>query len=316
MTTHITEGVLMTDQTTQPAEHTVSDMPAPPETTADQMIVESLTYAQAHWKAIFGNDNNDATSRQLHIDSALTGFSEAFLLDRLQTATSTEIADATALALHEILMDGGGAGEWIWDLLADRGVDPATIQPAPDPRADLVAENAKLTAEVKRLTDRANVDETALEEVLGERDQYSDVADELAAAIAVITGVDVGEHSSANDPWYEALEAAKAFPAKLAAALSASGPWMAVLADSAGFCIDDLDELLEGEDGGTISIVRDSALPEARHDDGDLRLPGSFATLDQFMEWDLGDFDSDDDARQTWARAQAAAAGMNAAVKA
>lgn len=45
-------------------------------------------------------------------------------------------------------------------------------------------------------------------QVLAERDDYEQVADRLAAAIAAMTGEEIGEHSSMNDPWANALDAA------------------------------------------------------------------------------------------------------------
>lgn len=51
----------------------------------------------------------------------------------------------------------------------------------------------------------------ALGGVIDQRDRYHEVADELAAHIASITGVDIGEHSSANCPWQNAIEAAEEF---------------------------------------------------------------------------------------------------------
>ncbi len=51
----------------------------------------------------------------------------------------------------------------------------------------------------------------ALGETIGQRDQYHEVADELAGHIAAITGVDIGEHSSANCPWQNAIEAAEEY---------------------------------------------------------------------------------------------------------
>jgi hypothetical protein len=41
--------------------------------------------------------------------------------------------------------------------------------------------------------------------VIDERDRYHDMADQLAAHIAAITGYEIGEHSSDNDPWSNAL---------------------------------------------------------------------------------------------------------------
>lgn len=43
-------------------------------------------------------------------------------------------------------------------------------------------------------------------QIMKERDLYSDKADELAQAIADHFGVKIGEHSSANNPWENALE--------------------------------------------------------------------------------------------------------------
>lgn len=51
----------------------------------------------------------------------------------------------------------------------------------------------------------------ALEGVIDERDQYHEMADDLAGHIAAITGVDIGEHSSANCPWQNAIEAAEEY---------------------------------------------------------------------------------------------------------
>lgn len=49
--------------------------------------------------------------------------------------------------------------------------------------------------------------ERALSQVIDERDSYHEWADKLAAAIAEHFGVDIGEHSSINNPWAEALDA-------------------------------------------------------------------------------------------------------------
>lgn len=59
--------------------------------------------------------------------------------------------------------------------------------------ADLERENARLDA--------------ALDEEISTRDQYHEWADRLAAEIARYFGVDIGEHSNANNPWEQAYEA-------------------------------------------------------------------------------------------------------------
>ncbi|MDR0257765.1 MAG: hypothetical protein LBI83_18705 [Stenotrophomonas maltophilia] len=76
-------------------------------------------------------------------------------------------------------------------------------QPVPlyaAPPAQAVDHHAALLAE-----------ERAHGEIIDQRDRYHEVADELAARIAAITGVDIGEHSSANCPWQNAIEAAEEY---------------------------------------------------------------------------------------------------------
>ncbi len=51
----------------------------------------------------------------------------------------------------------------------------------------------------------------ALEGVIDQRDRYHEVADDIAGHISAITGVDIGEHSSANCPWQNAIEAAESY---------------------------------------------------------------------------------------------------------
>lgn len=54
-------------------------------------------------------------------------------------------------------------------------------------------------------------DDHLWDKTLTERDSYSDTADKLAGLIAEITGHQIGEHSSANCPWRNAIEAAEQF---------------------------------------------------------------------------------------------------------
>lgn len=51
-------------------------------------------------------------------------------------------------------------------------------------------------------------DDALWDQTLRERDEYHDMADQLAAQIAAITGEEIGEHSSANCPWRNAMLAA------------------------------------------------------------------------------------------------------------
>ncbi|MDF0506531.1 hypothetical protein POK33_37900 [Burkholderia cenocepacia] len=50
-------------------------------------------------------------------------------------------------------------------------------------------------------------DDALWDQTLQERDQYHDMADKLARAIATHLQIDIGEHSNLNCPWEEALEA-------------------------------------------------------------------------------------------------------------
>jgi hypothetical protein len=52
------------------------------------------------------------------------------------------------------------------------------------------------------------------DQVITERDEYHDIADELAHQIALITDADIGEHSSNNCPWQSALIASHEFLAQ------------------------------------------------------------------------------------------------------
>lgn len=54
-------------------------------------------------------------------------------------------------------------------------------------------------------------DDELWDQTLSERDRYHEIADDLAAQIAAITDVEIGEHSSANDPWRNAMLAADDF---------------------------------------------------------------------------------------------------------
>lgn len=55
------------------------------------------------------------------------------------------------------------------------------------------------------------------DQLMTERDNAEEKADELAACIAALLGIDIGEHNSGNDPWRNAIEAADAALANRAA---------------------------------------------------------------------------------------------------
>lgn len=66
----------------------------------------------------------------------------------------------------------------------------------------------------------------ALGEAIDQRDRYHQMADDLAGHIAAITGVDIGEHSSANCPWQNAIEAAEEYKPALAVDLGQFRPFL------------------------------------------------------------------------------------------
>jgi len=59
-------------------------------------------------------------------------------------------------------------------------------------------------------------DDDLWDQTLQERDGYHEWADKLAAAIAEHFGIDIGEHSSANNPWSVALDTLESMPATAA----------------------------------------------------------------------------------------------------
>lgn len=93
--------------------------------------------------------------------------------------------------------------------------------------AEMAVENAELREELKAKEAELERVRAALEEeehshakTADDRDSYHDQADALAMAISELTGVDIGEHSSANNPWAEALVAIDEYKAALASPAS------------------------------------------------------------------------------------------------
>jgi len=101
-----------------------------------------------------------------------------------------------------------------YDTVMSKAADWATITPYKLGNGE---EAIRVTFEVsqrlhgfaKTLTDCQAV----IDEILKQRDYYHDVADDLAAQIAAITGEDIGEHSSSNNPWQNAANAATEYRA-------------------------------------------------------------------------------------------------------
>jgi len=79
----------------------------------------------------------------------------------------------------------------------------------------VVALNDLLRAKEARLAEA----ERDSDQIMRERDYAEDMADELAACIAALLGVEIGEHSSGNCPWEAALQAFNERPADSAPAV-------------------------------------------------------------------------------------------------
>lgn len=97
-------------------------------------------------------------------------------------------------------------------------------------------------------------DEDALTQALKERDDAEDMADQLAAQIAAITGEEIGEHTSANEPWRNAMLAADDFIAEQIRKLCSAPPKQS--APQAGEDAQPVGEVLsiEDEDMGMVKV--------------------------------------------------------------
>jgi hypothetical protein len=71
-------------------------------------------------------------------------------------------------------------------------------------RWHLMREVERLEAERGQMAERVRELDRDLDEVMKERDEYNDLLDQFAAAVAPVEVI--GEHSSGNDPWANALE--------------------------------------------------------------------------------------------------------------
>lgn len=78
------------------------------------------------------------------------------------------------------------------------------------PGARIVMGPTPNTMMIAQATKREQELDDALDREVRSRDEYHEMADKLADLIAQLTGVDIGEHSSANSPWDNAVVAAEA----------------------------------------------------------------------------------------------------------
>lgn len=99
--------------------------------TADGYLVELLIRTQRqHLIAMDGPDEVTAKARVLRASVIVSQFSAAWFLSRLIQTDPAE-AEKAVEHLRSILADGGDIGEFTWEMLAARGVDPSSIKPVP-----------------------------------------------------------------------------------------------------------------------------------------------------------------------------------------
>lgn len=133
--------------------------------------------------------------------------------------------------------------------LVDRLREHADLYSPGELRSTLT-EAAKALAAHQPVVDAEHLDR-ALGETIDQRDRYHGVADELARHIERITGVEIGEHSSANCPWQNAIEAAgdyKAQPAVDVEEVLGKAMDMAAGGDSGPNVVEWITEQLLGSD--------------------------------------------------------------------
>lgn len=137
--------------------------------------------------------------------------------DPLQAAGWRETTEGFVIAengalwteTNDCLDSGLGAPDNSWTVAFDSGVPGSVVAAAAlaaggvDVLA-LLAELDRTRAELDELKQRVAELDRALDEVMAERDHAEEVADKLAYAIAPIEII--GEHSSGNSPWLNALD--------------------------------------------------------------------------------------------------------------
>lgn len=107
---------------------------------AEHHLVELLTRTQRQWlMAMEGPDAPDGETGRLRMSVIVAQFTAAWFLLKLIQVDPAEAEEATQ-HLRAILADGGDIGGFTWDMLAARGIDPSTIQPAPETKPEAAKE--------------------------------------------------------------------------------------------------------------------------------------------------------------------------------
>lgn len=89
--------------------------------------------------------------------------------------------------------------------LAAHPANVAQLSELASTQRQVIELQSQLNAALLERSASPNVAQVGEEQIITQRDAFRDVADNLANAIAAHFGADIGEHSSANCPWTEAL---------------------------------------------------------------------------------------------------------------
>jgi hypothetical protein len=176
--------------------------------------------------------------RQNEHDMLMTG-------EELRTCRAALIsADAEPVALNKHV---------IFDKLTRRAQQRTSPENVEDVLAAISARYGRLytthsSPEAAEAGEAADKCEDAHTATLIQRDLYHDIADELAERIAKITGHEIGEHSSNNDPWLNAKDAADEYLALLPQSPKPTHPQAEAEARPVGEEYALLRELVDAED--------------------------------------------------------------------
>lgn len=89
-----------------------------------EQLINLLTVTQRNWLLAM---EYPSTGEKQSLHAVVSNFSAAWYLRALIEGHDLQ---ETCTHLAEILHDGGGIGEWTWELLSQLGIDPATITSA------------------------------------------------------------------------------------------------------------------------------------------------------------------------------------------
>ena len=164
---------------------------------------------------VLGMDDVHPAPSKAHAEKAAAWHNEQFKdqAERLGISIEARVVPWP----HSAESHAAGVAEFIpqwlipqWQLDALEAKAKAPAQAVDHEVTDAMVDKAWNRFEVALHADDGDtLEDRVLSETIDQRDRYHEMADDLAGHIAAITGVDIGEHSSANCPWQNAIEAAE-----------------------------------------------------------------------------------------------------------